>query len=74
MLAKRVKALSSEGRASALLLSALPALLVAFMMIFQPTYYTTKFSDPIFWPVAGGVLLSYLVGLYLIRRIINFRY
>lgn len=74
MLGKRVKALSSEGRASALLLSALPAFLIAFILMTQPTYYTSKTSDPIFWPVAAGVFASYLVGLLLIRRIINFRY
>jgi tight adherence protein B len=74
MLGKRVRALSSEGRASALLLSALPVLLVAFMLLTQPNYYTSKFSDPIFWPVAGGVFASYLVGLLIIRRIINFKY
>jgi len=44
------------------------------MMLFQPGYYTTKFGDPMFWPTAAGVFLLYLVGLYLIRRIINFRY
>lgn len=74
MLAKRVRALSSEGRASAALLSVLPALLIAFMLLTQPTYYTSKFSDPVFWPVAGGVFFSYLVGLYGIYRIINFKY
>lgn len=74
MLGKRVRALSSEGRASALLLSILPVLLIGFMLLFQPTYYTSKFPDPIFWPIASGVFLLYLVGLYIIRRIINFRY
>jgi len=74
MLSKKVKALSSEGRASALLLSALPAFLIAFIFMTQPDYYTSKTSDPIFWPVATGVFVSYLAGLYMIRRIINFRY
>jgi tight adherence protein B len=74
MLGKRVRALSSEGRASALLLSALPALLIAFMLLTKPTYYTSKFSDPVFWPIASGVFVLYLMGLALIRRIINFKY
>jgi tight adherence protein B len=74
MLGKRVRALSSEGRASALLLSILPVLLIGFMLLFQPEYYTSKFPDPIFWPIAAGVFFLYLVGLYMIRRIINFRY
>ena len=74
MLAKRVRALSSEGRASALLLSALPIFLIAFILTTQPSYYSSKTSDPIFWPVAGGVFVTYLVGLLMIRRIINFKY
>ena len=74
MLSKKVKALSSEGRASAMLLSALPVFLIAFIFMTQPDYYTSKTSDPIFWPVATGVFVSYLAGLYMIRRIINFRY
>jgi tight adherence protein B len=73
-LAKRVKALSSEGRASAILLSVLPIFTIAAIFLIRPAYYTSKFSDPIFWPVAGGVFLLYLTGWILIRRIINFRY
>jgi tight adherence protein B len=74
MLGKRVKALSSEGRASALLLSALPALLIAFISLTHPDYYTDKTSNPVFWPIAGGIFLSYLAGLVMIHRIINFKY
>ncbi len=73
-LAKRVKALSSEGRASALLLSALPIFLISFMLLTRPEYYTSKFADPIFWPTVGIVSVVYLFGLFLIHRIINFKY
>jgi|SRR5579863_1211831 len=73
-LAKRVKALSSEGRASALLLSVLPILMVSFLMLIHPEFYTSKFSDPIFWPVIGIIGILYLIGLVAIHRIINFKY
>lgn len=73
-LAKRVKALSSEGRASAALLSILPIILTSMMMLVTPNYYSAKFSDPIFWEIAGVVFVSYLFGLFLMHRIINFRY
>lgn len=73
-LSKRVKALSSEGRASAKLLSVLPILLIGFMMLTNRTFYTTKLSDPIFWPTVAVVSIEYLIGLYMIRRIINFKY
>jgi tight adherence protein B len=74
LLSKRVKALSSEGRASALLLSALPIFLISFVMLLHPDIYTSKFSDPIFWPAVGIIGVLYLIGWAMIHRIINFRY
>ena len=73
-LGKKVKSLASEGKASAYLLSALPVLLVAFFLLTEPEFYTEKFSDPIFWPTVGAIVVLYLVGVLMIRRIINFRY
>jgi tight adherence protein B len=73
-LAKRVKALASEGRASANLLSVLPVLLVAAMFVIQPTFYTSKFNDPIFWPTAGVVFCLYMLGQYILSKIVNFKY
>jgi tight adherence protein B len=74
MLAKKVRALASEGRASALVLSALPLFLVSVLMLFQPSYYTDKFGDPMFWPIVGLVITLYLVGWLIIRKIVNFKY
>lgn len=74
MLGKRVRALSSEGRASAMLLSALPFFMIGAMFLMQPGFYTTKFSDPIFWPVVIIALIDYVIGVFMIHRIINFKY
>jgi len=73
-LAKRVKSLASEGRASAILLSVLPMLMIAFQMLWRPSIYTSKFSDPIFWPTVGVTMVIYLIGWMMIHRIINFKY
>jgi tight adherence protein B len=73
-LTQRVKSLSSEGRATAMLLSVLPVLMVAFQMMIHPHVYSDKFSDPIFWPVVGVTSLLYLTGWLIIQRIINFKY
>lgn len=73
-LAKRVKALASEGKASATLLSVLPFFLVGFFLLVQPAFYTSKFSDPVFWPIVAGILALYFLGLVMIRRIVNFKY
>jgi tight adherence protein B len=73
-LAKKVKALASEGRMSAYILSALPILMIAFFAIVSPNFYTDKFADPIFWPVVVVVALVYLAGWFMMQRIINFKY
>jgi len=72
-LAKRVKALASEGRASAYVLSALPPALVSFIALTQPSFYTSKFSDPIFWPAVMIICAVYFLGWVMIHRIINFK-
>jgi tight adherence protein B len=73
-LRKRVKALSSEGRASAAILSALPAILIGFIGLSSPTYYTSTFSDPIFWPSVAVVLVLYAMGQVMLYRITHFKY
>ena len=44
------------------------------LMLMQPRFYTDKFSDPLFWPIVTAVLILYLIGWLVIRRIINFKY
>jgi len=73
-LAKRVKSLASEGRASAILISVLPALVVGIQLIIQPELYTSKFSDPIFWPTVAITAAIYASGWLIIHRIVNFKY
>jgi tight adherence protein B len=73
-LGKKVKALASEGRASALVLSGLPLFLIGSLMLMQPRYYTDKFGDPLFWTITSIVMIIYLAGWLIIRRIINFKY
>jgi tight adherence protein B len=73
-LSQRVKSLSSEGRASAVLISVLPLFIIGVQTLIHPRIYTDKFSDPIFWPVVLVTLLIYLSGWVIVQRIINFRY
>jgi len=73
-LALKVKALASEGRTSAYILSALPILLVGFFALIEPNFYADKFTDPVFWPVVAGIVVLYFIGWLLIQRIINFKY
>ncbi len=70
----RVKALSSEGKMSGYILTALPIFLMSMIFLTEPQFYTSKFDDPIFWPTVVGIGLLYLVGVFSTSRIINFKY
>lgn len=70
----RVKALASEGRASAILLTVLPILMIAVQLLIHPSVYTDKFPDPIFWPVVTITGIIYFAGWLMVHRIINFKY
>ncbi len=70
----RVRALAAEGRMSATILSALPVILISFLMLTQPDFYTSKFDDPIFWPVVGIVMVFYFIGQFIIHKMVNFKY
>lgn len=73
-LGMRVKALASEGRASAVLLSVLPVLLIGAQLVIHPRVYSDKFADPIFWPVVIITAVIYFAGWLMVHRIINFKY
>lgn len=59
-LAKKVRALSAEGRASAWVMMAVPPALAVYMAAMNPTIYKSAFVS-----VAGGIVLSFCVVLYL---------
>jgi tight adherence protein B len=73
-LGKRIKALSSEGRMSGIILSVLPLFLIGTIGMSEPKFYTSKFADPIFWPTVGVITVIYVIGLLIMRRITNFKY
>ena len=73
-LGKRVKALSSEGRMSALILSILPLFLIGSIALSQPAFYVSKFNEPVFWPIVMGIVALYFSGLLIMHRIANFKY
>lgn len=72
-LVMKVRALSSEGRASGIALSVLPVATFALVYTLNPGFYTDVSDDPIFLPVLGFALMLYVLGVYTMRRMINFK-
>ncbi len=74
MMRRRVRAISSEGRISATLLSALPVVIYLATSITAPNYYGGVRNDPAFMPIAC-VIVALIVGNFLaLRKLSSFRF
>ena len=69
----KVRALSSEGRMTALMLTILPV--AAFVMLFMlsPGFYLDVADDPAFVPGFVGMLISYALGVFWIRKLVDLK-
>jgi tight adherence protein B len=70
----KVRALSAEGRASAVFLSAFPFFLIFVINIFSAKYFDSVKSSQIFEPVIILGLGLLLVGNFIMYRMVNFKY
>ena len=69
----KVRALSSEGRMTAVMLTALPILAFAGLFIANPGFYLDVSDDPAFVPGFLGLIILYLVGFFTIRRMVDLK-
>lgn len=71
---RRIKAISSEGRISALLLSAMPFLMYGATTVTAPDYYTSVSDDPKFIWMAGAVVVLVVSNALVLRKLVTFRF
>lgn len=69
----KVRALSSEGRVSALMLTLLPIATVLILFLINPPFYLEVAQDPIFVPGMASLVVMYLIGLWMIRRMVDLK-
>jgi tight adherence protein B len=69
----KVRALSSEGRMSAWMLSILPVGAFSILFLSSPSFYLDVSDDPMFVPGFLGLVLLYSIGFYAIRRMIDLK-
>ena len=69
----KVRALSSEGRMSGWMLTALPVITIVSMFLLNPGFYFEVAADPIFVQGFTGLLILYFIGVYAIRRMIDLK-
>jgi len=69
----KVRALSSEGRMTATMLTALPVVAFVTLFLASPSFYLDVADDPAFVPGYAFLLILYAVGFYSIRRMIDLK-
>ncbi len=70
---RRVKAISSEGRISAIILTALPFLMFGATLITAPTYFSGVSDDPKFLPLAIIVVVLVTGNGLMMKKLVTFR-
>lgn len=69
----KVRALSSEGRMTGLLLTALPVLAFTGLFLINPGFYLDVAHDPIFLIGFPSLIALYFVGFISIRRLVDIK-
>ncbi len=69
----KVRALSSEGRMTAIMLTVLPLFTFILLFVFNPGFFLDVANDPWFVPGFACLIILYLIGFITIRRMVDLK-
>ena len=69
---QKIKAMSSEAKASAIILGSLPFLMFGIMMMLNPAYVSSLFSDPRGMIMVGFGMASLITGIVVMAKMVRF--
>ncbi|WP_119420725.1 type II secretion system F family protein [Desertibaculum subflavum] len=70
----KVRAMSAEARASAMIIGSLPFVMYAILRVLSPTYVAALTTDPRGIIMTGAGLLSITVGVLVMAKMVNFEH
>lgn len=73
MMRRRIKAMSAEGRVSAVILSCIPFVMVGLNSIITPEYYGGVVNDPLFVPLALTALTLIVLNAVVLFKLVHFK-
>jgi tight adherence protein B len=73
LMREKIKALSGEAVASAFIIGALPPLVMLLITVTSPHYLTIMFTDPRGHMMLGIAVLLMVMGVLVMRKMINFK-
>ena len=69
----KVRALSSEGRMTGIMLTVLPLFAFVFLFLFSPEFYLDVADDPAFLPGFITLIVMYVIGFISIRKMVDLK-
>jgi tight adherence protein B len=73
-LRRKIRSISTEGRMSAYILTAIPALLFAAMQVMMPDFYNSVMDQSLTWYLLGGSLGWLMLGNAIMFKMSNFKF
>lgn len=70
---RKIRVLSAEARLSAQLMLAMPFVFGALAFASRADFYLSVIDDPLFFPILGAAFFLEVVGLLVMKRLIEFR-
>lgn len=74
LMREKVKALSAEATSSAFIIGCLPPGVILLIMLWTPSYMSPMFSDHRGWLMLGGSAIWMGLGIFVMARMINFKF
>lgn len=72
-LRKKIIAISSEGRITFWVVTALPFVVGGALMLLRPEFFLSVADDPLFWPMLSYAPVTLTIGAVIIWRMVNIR-
>ena len=69
----KVRALSSEGRMTATMLTILPIFTFVMFFLFNPGFFLDVANDPWFVPGFAFLFVLYITGFFIMRRMVDLK-
>jgi tight adherence protein B len=74
LMKEKVKALSAEAKASAMIIGALPMIVMAMVYFTRPAYLAVLFEDPMGHLILLGAAVMMSMGIFIMHKMVNFKF
>lgn len=74
LMVEKVKALSAEAKASAMIIGSLPVVVMGLVYFTRPAYIAILFSDPTGHLILMGCAVMMSLGIFIMNKMVNFKF